>query len=115
MTKITFETRECGTITDCTIMHKDKVVNIPFEHPYRWSFMSAIDCLAYLLNACEVYTNSSLEDQITERYGPLDEVSHKEYLCAVEIWEVYRDGYNGMHTVFTEDELDLLSEIVPVI
>ena len=115
MTKITYEQRECGTVTDCTIMHNNKVVNIPFEHPYKMVIQSEIDCLAYLLNACAAYTESSLDEQITERFGPLSEVTHAEYLYAVEIWEIYHDAYVGMHTVFTGDELDLLYAIVPTI
>lgn len=115
MTNITWKTRECGTITDCTIQHNGRCVTIPFEHPLKMHINEPLNCLGYLLNACAVYTDSSLEEQIAERFGPLSEVSHKEYLCAVEIWEVYRDGYIGMHTVFTAEEMDLLYEIVPTI
>ena len=115
MCEIAWQTRECGTITDCTIHYKGNYLTIPFEHPYKKVFYTAEDCLSYLLNAVMVFENSSLEEQILERFGPLSEVSHKEYLYAVEIWETYRRGYNGMHEMFTDEELELLDEIIPSI
>lgn len=115
MTEIAWKTRECGTITDCTIHYKGSFLTIPFEHSYKKCINEPLNCLAYLLNAVAVYEESSLEEQIRQRFGPLSEVSHKEYLYAVEIWEIYRHGYNGMHEMFTDEELELLNAIVPTI
>lgn len=115
MCEIAWKTRERGDITDCTIHYKGYYVTIPFEHPYKKPINEPLNCLVYLLNAVAVFENSSLEEQIRERFGELSEISHKEYLDAVEIWEIYRHGYNGMHEMFTDEELELLNAIVPCI
>ena len=115
MCEIAWKTRECGTVTDCTIHYKGYYLTIPFEHPYKKPINEPLNCLGYLLNAVAVFENSSLEEQIRERFGELSEISHEEYLAAVEIWEIYRHGYNGMHEMFTDEELELLNAIVPCI
>lgn len=115
MCEITWKTRECGDITDCLIRYKGYFLTVPFEHPYKMPINDPLNCLGYLLNAVAVYENSSLEEQIRERFGEPSKISHEDYLRAVEIWEIYRHGYNGMHEMFTDDELELLNEIVPCI